>query len=101
MDTLQGTVLIPYPGTPLYKECLDKDWLLTTDYSRFDQREQVMKSPLSSEEAKELVQGLYKSFITPRFILRKVLAIRSWADVKFLWRAGIKVIGHLTDFSKK
>lgn len=101
VDTLQGTVLIPYPGTPLYQECLQKDWLITTDYSRFDQREQVMKSPLSSEEAKELVQGLYKSFITPRFIFRKILAIRSWADVKFLWRAGWKVLAHLTDFSRE
>lgn len=101
VDTLQGTVLIPYPGTPLYEECLQNDWLITTDYSRFDQREQVMKSPLTSEEAKELVQGLYKSFITPRFILRKVLAIRSWADVKFLWRAGWKVLAHLIDFKNK
>jgi radical SAM superfamily enzyme YgiQ (UPF0313 family) len=101
VDTLQGTVLIPYPGTPLYQECLKNDWLLTTDYSRFDQREQVMKSHLSSEDAKELVQGLYKSFITPRFIFRKILAIRSWDDVKFLWMAGWKVLGHLTDFSRK
>lgn len=101
VDTLQGTVLVPYPGTPLYQECLKNDWLLTTDYSRFDQREQVMKSPLTSVEAKALVQGLYKSFITPRFIFRKFLAIRSWDDVKFLWRSGIKVLGHLTDFAKK
>jgi len=39
--------------------------------NRFDQREQVMKSPLTTQDVQELVQGLYKSFITPKFILEK------------------------------
>ena len=101
VDTLQGTIVIPYPGTPLYKYCAENDLLLTRDYSRFDQREMVMKSPLTSEDAKELVQGLYKSFITPKFILKKIISIRTWDDIKFLWMAGWKVIGHLADFGKK
>jgi len=98
VDTLQGTIVNPYPGTPLYKYCAENDLLLTREYSRFDQREMVMKSPLTSEDAKELVQELYKSFITPKFILKKILAIRSIDDIKFLWMAGWKVIGHLVDF---
>lgn len=100
IDTLQGTILIPYPGTPLYKYCKENDLLATDEYSRFDQREMVMKSPLTSADAKELVQDLYKSFITPKFILKKILSVRSLDDIKFLWMAGWKVLGHLTDFSK-
>ncbi|KKQ46245.1 MAG: Radical SAM domain protein [Candidatus Moranbacteria bacterium GW2011_GWC2_37_8] len=100
VDTLQGTIVIPYPGTPLYKECDEKDLLITREYSRFDQREMVMKSPLTSQDAKELVQSLYKSFITPKFIIKKLLSIRNLADVKYIWVAGWKVIGHLTDFGK-
>ena len=100
VDTLQGTIVIPYPGTPLYKYCAENDLLLTREYSRFDQREMVMKSPLTSKDAKELVQELYKSFITPKFILKKILAIRTLDDIKFLWMAGLKVVGHLTDFGK-
>jgi radical SAM superfamily enzyme YgiQ (UPF0313 family) len=101
VDTLQGTIVIPYPGTPLYKYCDENDLLGTREYSHFDQREMVMKSPLTSRDAKELVQGLYKSFMSPQFILRKILAIRNWDDIKFLWMAGWKVIGHLTDFGKE
>lgn len=101
VDTLQGTIVIPYPGTPLYKECDEGDLLITREYSRFDQREMVMKSPLSSQEAKELVQSLYKSFITPKFIIKKVLSIRTVADVKYIWVAGWKVLGHLMDFKKE
>jgi len=100
VNTLQGTVLIPYPGTPLYQYCLNNDLLNFTDYDRFDQREQVMKCPLSTGQVKELTQGLYKSFLTPKFILRKIAGIRSLADLKFLWRAGVKVLAHLMDFGR-
>ncbi|MFA6537241.1 MAG: radical SAM protein [Patescibacteria group bacterium] len=100
VNTLQATVLIPYPGTPLFKYCADNNLLNFTDYDRFDQREQVMKCEISTEQVKELTQGLYKSFLTPKFIFNKIKSIRTWADVKFLFRAGVKVLGHLVDFKK-
>ncbi len=100
VDTLQATVLIPYPGTPLYKYCKENNLLNFNDYDRFDQREQVMKCELTTENVKELTQDLYKSFITPKFILKKVLSIRSFDDVKFLFKAAFKVLGHLMDFKK-
>ena len=100
VNTLQATVLIPYPGTPLFKYCQENDFLNFFDYDRFDQREQVMKCALSTEQVKELTQGLYKSFLTPKFIFNKIKSIRTLADVKFLFRAGIKVLGHLLDFKK-
>ncbi len=101
VDTLQATILIPYPGTPLYRYCKENNLLNFEDYDRFDQREQVMKSELTTEDVKELTQGLYKSFMTPTFFARKILSIRNWDDIKFFWRAGWKVLGHLTDFSKR
>ena len=100
VDTLQATVLIPYPGTPLYASCWANDLLNFNDYDRFDQREQVMKCELTTAEVKEMTQGLYKSFMTPQFIAHKILSIRNLDDVKFLWRAGLKVLGHLMDFKK-
>lgn len=101
VDTLQGTILIPYPGTALYKYCDENDLLLTKDYEKFDQREMVMRSPLNSDEAKALVQGLYKSFMSPQFIARKIMSIRSFDDLTFFAMAGVKLFAHLTDFSKE
>jgi len=101
VDTLQATIVIPYPGTPLYKYCKENDLLRFTDYDRFDQREQVMKSPLTTSDVKALTQKLYKAFVSPKYIARKILSIRTIDDVKFLARAAGKVIGHLTDFGKK
>ncbi|MCX6743791.1 MAG: radical SAM protein, partial [Candidatus Parcubacteria bacterium] len=37
VDTLQATIVIPYPGTPLYDYCLKNNLLNFTDYDRFDQ----------------------------------------------------------------
>jgi len=99
VDTLQATILIPYPGTPLYQYCQKNGLLKFTDYDRFDQREQVMKCPLTGTQVKELTQDLYRSFITPKFIFKKIVAIRNFDDIKFLFRATGKVLGHLTDFS--
>ncbi len=101
VDTLQATIVIPYPGTPLYRECKENGWLMTEDWDDFDQRMAVMKSPLTEANIKELTQELYKSFMTPKFILRKIAGVRSWPDIKFLFRAAGKVLGHLTDFSAR
>jgi len=100
VDTLQATVLIPYPGAPLYKYCQENNLLNFNDYDRFDQREQVMKSDLTTEDVKALTRDLYKSFASPQFIARKVLAIRNFSDIKFLAKSAAKLLAHLTDFGK-
>lgn len=100
VDTMQATITIPYPGTPLYKECVEKDWLLVDpdDYEAFDMRRPVMKIPFSEEKLLEMTQELYSSFFTPQFIIRKMLSIRNFADIKFLVVSAKKLVGHLLDF---
>ncbi|GFP27223.1 B12-binding domain-containing radical SAM protein [Candidatus Hakubella thermalkaliphila] len=101
VDSLQATIVIPYPGTPLYYECDRNGWLKTRDWDRYDMGEGVMKSSLTDDEIKKLTQELYKAFASPQFILRKLVSMRRLEDLAFLWRAGTKVIGHLGDFGRK
>lgn len=101
VDTLQATVVIPYPGTPLWKECKEKDWLLSEDYEDYDMRKPVMKTSLTNKQILELTQDLYKSFFSPKFMIRKIMGIRSLADIKFYMMAFWRFIGHMTDFSPK
>jgi anaerobic magnesium-protoporphyrin IX monomethyl ester cyclase len=103
VDTMQATITIPYPGTPLYKECVEKDWLQVDpkDYEAFDMRGPVMKIPFSNERLMDLTQSLYSSFFTPQFIIRKILSIRGWNDIKFYLMAARRVFGHLLDFDKE
>ncbi|MFA7256070.1 MAG: radical SAM protein [Kiritimatiellales bacterium] len=101
IDTLQATVVIPYPGTPLFKECQQNGWLKTEDWDRYDMREPVMNTMMGDAEVMDLTQGIYKSFLTPRFIWRKIKKIRGWSDVLYYWKAGSRVLGHLMDFKYK
>lgn len=100
-DTLQATIVIPYPGTPLFRECKENGWLMTEDWDKFDMREPVMKCPMTEQEIKELTQDLYRVFITPNYIMRRFLSIRNFDDMKFIGKGVKAVFGHLTDFSSK
>ncbi len=99
-DTVQATIMIPYPGTPLFKECQKNGWLRTDDWDRYDMREPVMTSPMSDEEVAEFVKGIYGVAFNPEFIIRKVLSIRSLDDIRFIKNSGAKVLGHKKDFSR-
>jgi len=101
IDSLQATIVIPYPGTPLFKECREKGWLRTEDWSRYDMREPIMQTELPDKEILGMTRGIYKSFLTPFFVARKLLKIRNWSDVAFYWRTGLRVLGHLLDFKGK
>ena len=101
IDTLQATIVIPYPGTALFAECEKKGWLKTKDWDRYDMREPVMKSPIPEREIMELTQNIYTSFLIPRYIMRKLLSIRSWDDINYYGiRGGQYIFGHLKDFAK-
>lgn len=97
-ETMQATIVIPYPATPLWKECKEKGWLLTEDYDRYDMREPVMKTPLTKKQILALEQDLYSTFMTPQYIVRKIRSIRSVHDFMYLFYMGKKLIGHLLDF---
>lgn len=98
IESLQATIVVPYPGTPLFDECRRNGWLKTENWDRYDMREPVMRTGMRDAEILALTRSIYRSFLTPRFLLRKLLAIRSWRDIAFYWRAGCRVIGHLLDF---
>jgi len=96
--TMQATIIIPYPGTELWKEAKKNHWLLTENYDDYDMRGPVMKIPFSKKKVMSLTQELYSSFMSPQFIIRKILSIRSVDDVKFFYMAGTKLLAHLLDF---
>lgn len=102
-DTLQATIVMPYPNTPLYKECLKNNWLDINhgEWEKFDMRKRVMKSPLTEEQIKYMTSSLYKLFFSRKYILRQLFNIRSPADVRYIFRGFSKVVGkHLKDFSQ-
>ena len=101
VEMLQATVVVPYPGTPLYAESLRSDWLRFSadECERFDMSEPVLKTPgMSPEEISQLCADVYKVFLRPRFMWRQLLRVRSLRDLGYLWRGVRAVYGHLRDF---
>ncbi len=96
--TLQATVVIPYPGTPLFRECREEGWLATEDWDDYDMRRPVMRVPYPEAELMRLVRGMYSVAFDPVFLARQILSVRSLDDLRFLGRAGKKVFAHLRDF---
>ncbi len=98
-DTLQATIVIPYPGTPLFDHCKHNNLLKTRDWDNYDMRKPVMKTPLSEKEIIEATQKLYKVFFTPQYVLRRLVSIRNFDDLNFIKRGFTKISGHIRDFS--
>jgi len=92
--------VVPYPGTDLYREARENDWLLTDDWSAFDMTRPVMKIPFPEEELTKLVRKMYATAFHPLFLLRKALSVRDPDDLRYFLRAGGKVVAHIKDFRK-
>ena len=99
--TWQVTIVIPYPGTPLFEIAKKNGWLKSEDWDTYDMRGAVMKTPMSEEEVMEIVQGVYKVAFDPEFMARKIALVRSVDDIKFILRGAKNIFGHLKDFSPK
>ena len=99
--TMQATMVIPYPGTPLFAESKQKGWLKSLDWDAYDMKQPIMQTQIPDAQIMQLVQGMYKVSFQPEFILRKLLSIKDSDDLKYYLRASKKVFGHIFDFRKK
>jgi len=102
--TLQSTIVIPYLGTKLYAEALEKGWFRVDhkDYERFDMKEPVMSTPdMTPEEVLRICDEIYRVFLSPRYMLKQLVRIRSLRDVKYSVKGAAKVLGHVKDFGRK
>lgn len=99
--TVQATIVIPYPGSKLFEECAQHDWLLTRDWEEYDMKRPVMRSAIPQEKLMGMVREIYKTAFHPEFILRRLLSIRDLGDLAYFARAGRKIFGHVFDFQKK
>ncbi|MFH0897187.1 MAG: radical SAM protein, partial [Candidatus Bathyarchaeota archaeon] len=101
--TLQSTIVIPYPGSKLYAEALERDWFRVDpkDYDRFDMKEPVLTTPdMSPEEVMKICDQIYKVFLSPKYMLKQLVRIRSFDDLKYSLKGAAKVLGHVEDFTK-
>ena len=102
-DMLQATVVMAYPGTPLYSQAVENDWLRYKpgEWEMYDMTHPMFKFPdMTPEEVMKYCDEIYKAFMTPGFIMRQIASIRTPEDFGFLFKAGKAVLGHIMDFMK-
>ena len=103
-EMLQATVMVPYPGTPLFTEAMEKGWIRFKDpraWERYDMTEPVFTMPdMEAEEIMKMCSDIYKTFMTPGFILRQLLKIRSLEDLNYVFRGSRAILGHILDFAR-
>jgi len=96
--TMQATVVIPYPGSLLFKECKEEGLLKSLDWDDYGMKKPVMKSSISDRKIMQMAQGMYTAVFHPEFLFRRIVSIRDIEDFKYLLRASKKVFGHIFDF---
>jgi len=99
-DCLQASVIIPYPGTPLWLQAKRKGWLTVRadDYEKFDMSRPVLKTGIEAEAWCSRIWSIQRS---PQFILKSGLTIRESGELTLLLRGAKSLIGHLLDYSQK
>ena len=99
-DSLQASLVIPYPGTPLYFEAIENDWFTIDpkDYEKFDMSQPVLKTSLPASKIMSSCERLWRIHLDNRFKLKTLLSIRSWNDIELIWRGLKSVQGHKRDF---
>lgn len=96
-DCLQASVVVPYPGSPLWQHCVNKNWFLVDpyDYDRLDMSEPILKTQIDQEL---WVKRLWRLHLRPSFVLRSFFSIRSWAQLNLGWRGVLSLLGHVRDY---
>jgi radical SAM superfamily enzyme YgiQ (UPF0313 family) len=98
VDSMQATIVIPYPGTALFAQCQKNNWLMTDNWDDYDMRQPIMRSPIEPDTQLKLVRELFYGILTPNFIWRKITSIRSIDDIKYLTTYALKYFQKLKDF---
>ena len=98
-STLQCTLTIPYPGTPLFNELKAADGLTSLDWDEYDMRRAITKTPLATEEEiKCAIRDVYRGFLQPAALWRRLTSTRTLFDFSFYYRGIRSLLGHLLDF---
>ncbi len=99
-DSLQASVLVAYPGAPLWKKALKNGWLIIDpfDYEEYKMDKPTMKCEI---DAVEWCNRLWRIHLHPKFIFRSLITARSMTDLNVLWTGFKSLLGHLKDFTTR
>jgi len=95
IDYCQFYCAVPFPGSILYKEAKEKEWICSSDWRKFEQNFSVLNTPgLSAEEIMKLRSHAYKSFyLRPKKIIKIIKQTKTPAQFLNLMKGAIDFLG--------
>ena len=99
-DLLHLTIFTPFPATRLYQEAMDSGRIQGDVWRQFalhpvsDFEPPVWDEYFTRPELQEIIVKAYKKFyLRPEYVWRWLLRIRSFAEFKRKFKAGLSVLG--------
>lgn len=99
---LQATVVMPYPGTPLFNLCQQMGWIRfdPKDYERYDMTEPAcVLTDMNQEEVVQMAGQFYKLYLHPKFLMHQLRNLDSLDDLDYMRRGVTAIWGHIKDFA--
>lgn len=96
-DSLQSSIVVSYPGTPLYRYA-EKNGLLTEaaqDYRNYDMEHRILKTNIDTAY---WCKRMWRIHLHPLFLLKSFLSLRRAQDVKLAFVGLVSLFGHLRDY---
>ena len=96
-DSMQASIIMPYPGTPLYKDAENNGWLTKDgkDYEKMDMEHNILKSNYDNEYWCKKMWNIHKH---PLFLIKSLLSIRSPREIALAFRGVKSLMGHTKDY---
>ncbi len=95
----QITITTPIPETEMYKDMLSKKYFTDDYWQKFAEnptkefKTRYCEDTLSKQELFELMNIFYKKFyFRPKFIIKELLEIKSFSELKKKIKAGLKIL---------
>ncbi|MDH4209202.1 MAG: radical SAM protein, partial [Anaerolineae bacterium] len=101
-DSTQFAIAIPHPGTQLYETCMDNGWLVFDNWEDFAAENSLIETEaLTREDVEKARIHAYRSYyLSPQFVGRSLLRVRSPKDIKRLFRGGRSVLERISFFQQ-
>ena len=96
-DALQVSLVVPYPGTPLYRQALENGWFAVDcrDYRNYDMSVPVLKTSVDTGRWGRKIWSLYRS---PRFLSGSFRSMRSFDDLLLVLRGVSSLYRHISEW---
>lgn len=96
-DCLQASVIVSYPGTPLWWQAKRNTWLRINpdDYEKFDMSRPVLRTKIDAEAWCNKIWSIQKN---PKFILKSGLTARTADEIILLLQGAKSLLGHIKDY---